>query len=102
MKKAQAYSFQSPHSSNVAGARYSPSSKTLEVDFHKSGTYVYPMVPAEVWNGFQQAMSKGTYLATHIKPKYTGVRKEEPKKQPAVLDMAAQLKASIRRATDGK
>lgn len=78
--------FKSPHSSNIAGARYDAATKTLEIDFKRGSslepnTYVYPGVPAKVWGQFKSAISKGTFFATHIikdrtKPRFVGVKKE--------------------------
>lgn len=74
--------FKSPTSSNIAGARYDKETKKLEVDFHRSGTYVYDKFPPKMWSQFKSALSKGTFLSTHIikdraKPRFKGVKKEK-------------------------
>lgn len=57
-------------SSNVAAARYDPEQSLLEVEFHNGGRYHYYDVPQHVADGFEQAASKGEYLATAIKGHY--------------------------------
>ena len=79
-------SFSSPQSSNVAGARYDTSTRTLEIDFHRSGTYVYHDFPKSRWENFRKATSKGTFLATHIKPKFKGIKKGGIEKMASIID----------------
>ena len=72
--------FKSPHSSNIAGARYE--NRTLEIDFKHGGTYIYEGFPKKLWTQFKASMSKGTFLSQHIikdrhKPKYIGIKKEK-------------------------
>jgi hypothetical protein len=57
-------------STNVAAARYDPDSMILEVEFHNGGRYHYYDVPQHVALGFEQADSKGQFLAASIKGHY--------------------------------
>lgn len=57
-------------SSNVAAARYDSDQSLLEVEFHNGGRYHYFDVPSQVAQAFDQARSKGEFLATSIKGHY--------------------------------
>lgn len=54
-------------SSNVAAIRYDPEQSVLEVEFHNGGCYQYYDVPEQVAQAFEQAESKGVFLAQSIK-----------------------------------
>jgi hypothetical protein len=68
--------FKSPQSSNVAAARYDPVSKEMQIDFRSGHTYSYSKVPPMIWNKFSLAMSKGTFMAKYIRPRYKGIKME--------------------------
>jgi hypothetical protein len=57
-------------SSNVAAARYDNEQLLLEVEFHNGGRYHYFDVPEQVARSFEQADSKGKFLAASIKGHY--------------------------------
>ncbi len=57
-------------SSNVAAVRYDSEQLLLEVEFHNGGRYHYYEVPNAVANAFDQADSKGQFLAASIKGHY--------------------------------
>jgi hypothetical protein len=58
-------------SSNVRSVGYDQATSTLEVEFHDGGVYQYRNVPASEYSGLMGASSKGSYLASHIKGRYT-------------------------------
>lgn len=62
--------FQAFTSSNIAAIRYDQELGVLEVSFHNGGTYEYYDVPAQVAADFDRAVSKGEFLAEHIKGAY--------------------------------
>jgi uncharacterized protein len=57
-------------SSNLAAIRYDPEQLLLEVEFLNSSRYHYYEVPAHIAQAFDQAASKGGFLATAIKGHY--------------------------------
>lgn len=57
-------------SSNVAAVRYDADQSLLEVEFHNGGRYHYYDVPQQVATDFENAASKGSYLADSIKGHY--------------------------------
>jgi KTSC domain len=57
-------------SSNIAAARYDPELLLLEIEFHNGGRYHYYDVPGQVAQTFEQAASKGQFLAASIKGHY--------------------------------
>jgi len=57
-------------SSNVAAARYDSEQLLLEVEFHNGSRYHYYDVPNYIAQAFEQADSKGQYLAAYIKGHY--------------------------------
>ncbi|WVT72144.1 KTSC domain-containing protein [Sinorhizobium chiapasense] len=57
-------------SSNIHSIRYNESTYTLEVAFQNGGIYEYYDIPSHVSKEFEQADSKGQYLAAHIKGVY--------------------------------
>lgn len=84
-KAADKYSFESPESSQVAGASYNKETETLRIIFRNrldpslGQLYEYTGVPESVWKGLVEAPSKGHYVNTEIVvsralPKYKGVR----------------------------
>lgn len=54
-------------SSNVASIRYDSEQSLLEVEFLNGGRYQYFDVPEQVAQEFEQAESKGVFLAQRIK-----------------------------------
>lgn len=57
-------------SSNLRSVGYDSATRTLEIQFIKSGIYQYFDVSAEAHAGLMIAYSKGRYFDTHIKPRY--------------------------------
>ena len=57
-------------SSNVAAIGYDEPSQTLEVEFTNGAVYQYYNVTQAVFEQFQQAGSKGQFLAYQIKNMY--------------------------------
>jgi hypothetical protein len=54
-------------SSNVAAIRYDSEQSLLEVEFLNGARYQYYDVPEQVAQAFEQAESKGVFLAQSIK-----------------------------------
>jgi len=54
-------------SSNIAAIRYDEEQLLLEVEFLNSTRYHYYEVPAHIAQAFDQASSKGSFLASAIK-----------------------------------
>lgn len=54
-------------SSNLSAVRYNPELNLLEVEFLNGGRYQYYDVPEHVVLSFEQAESKGVFLAHSIK-----------------------------------
>jgi hypothetical protein len=61
-------------STNVASIGYDVDTQVLEVEFVNGGVYQYMNVPQEVFDEFQGASSKGSYLAQNIKNRYPYTR----------------------------
>jgi len=57
-------------SSNIESIRYDEEQSLLEVTFLNGGTYQYFDVPSHVSQAFEQAESKGQFLAANIKGHY--------------------------------
>ena len=57
-------------SSNIAGIAYEPNQMILTVWFLNGSIYNYYDVPTSVWTSFQNADSKGKYLAANIKGRF--------------------------------
>jgi hypothetical protein len=97
VKKVKSDSFKSPHSSNIAGARYSIRTKVLDVEFQRppGSIYSFQDVPEKVWEGFKAHISKGTYFSEHIKGKFDFVKMQ---KKVGEINLESQLRASIKRA----
>jgi hypothetical protein len=57
-------------SSNIQSIRYDNATNVLEVTFLNGGTYQYFDVPDYVSMDFEQAASKGEFLAANIKGHY--------------------------------
>lgn len=58
-------------SSNLAGIAYEPQQQVLTVWFLNGTIYNYYDVPNAVWVSFQNADSKGKYLAANIKNRFS-------------------------------
>lgn len=67
-------SFDSPDSTMIARAEYDPTTETMTVEFKRPGAnvYTYGSFPAKVWEEFEQAPSKGSFFAKHIRPLFSG------------------------------
>lgn len=78
--KGTVVQFLSPKSSSVHHAEYEPSTETMIVYFTNiphgdiTCSYGYQGVPADVWKMFESAESKGKFMLSHIKPKFSGIR----------------------------
>lgn len=57
-------------SSNIAAIRYDEDQLLLEIEFLNSTRYHYYEVPAHIAQAFDQASSKGSFLASTIKGHY--------------------------------
>jgi hypothetical protein len=57
-------------SSNLSSVGYDEATKTLEITFHKGGTYQYSGVPASVYQSLIHANSVGSYFHDNIKDVY--------------------------------
>ena len=60
-----------PQSKNLRCAEYDTTSQELKVTFLNGSQYVYTNVPLDVVKQFYEAPSAGSFLATHIKNKYS-------------------------------
>jgi KTSC domain len=61
-------------SRSVAKIGYDPAAEAAYVEFHGGGLYAYHGVPPSVYDELLSADSKGTFVNTAIKPRYS-VRK---------------------------
>lgn len=68
-------------SSIISKAGYDKATKTMRVEFKRTGNYDYLDVPEEVYNGFRGAESCGNYLNEFIKGVYR-FEKILPEKSP--------------------
>lgn len=57
-------------SSNIESIGFDPEASILQVQFKGGSIYQYENVPAEVFEEFKAADSKGTYLSRNIKGIY--------------------------------
>lgn len=64
------HNYQSFSSSSIAAVSYDDEQNTLEVAFLNGGRYHYYDVPPHVSKDFEQAESKGEFLARNIKGQY--------------------------------
>ncbi|MDV3509183.1 KTSC domain-containing protein [Stenotrophomonas sp. C4297] len=64
------YEFVPFTSSNIAKISYDEDQLLLEVEFHNGGRYQYYEVPPQIAQAFDQAGSKGEFLAASIKGHY--------------------------------
>lgn len=58
-------------SSNVSSIGYDADSQTLEVEFNNGAVYQYSEVPEYEYDGIMNADSKGGYLHSNIKNRYS-------------------------------
>ncbi len=58
----------------IAHKHYFPETGTLRIVFVSGLVYDYKNVPAEVYEQFHAAFSKGTFFNSHIKPNYAFVK----------------------------
>lgn len=61
----------SVRSSNLSSVGYDVRTATLEVAFHSGGVYQYAGVPLTTYEGLMAASSHGSYLARHIKNRFS-------------------------------
>jgi len=64
-------------SSNVKEISYCKQLNELFVTFQNDATYIYYDVPAETWNEFKEAESKGRYVSTVIKKQFEYMKLEK-------------------------
>ena len=65
-------------STSIARTSYDPDRKVLSVWFIASGKrYDYEAVPAEAWDAFRSAFSKGRHFNRHIRDRYRYRRVKE-------------------------
>lgn len=57
-------------SSNIRSAGYDPDAEIMEIEFENGSVYQYLSVPADVYDRFQQASSKGKFLNTPVKNRF--------------------------------
>jgi hypothetical protein len=57
-------------STNIAAVRYDADLMLLEVEFHNGGRYHYYDVPQNIAQAFEDAASRGQFLAASIKGHY--------------------------------
>jgi hypothetical protein len=61
-------------SGNIRSVGYDVDRGILEVEFHSGSIYQYSGVPEHEYKGLVSASSKGRYLNTHIKDRYTYIK----------------------------
>ena len=64
------------NSSSVSLIDYHPDTKVLIVTFKNGGIYEYSDVPQDVIDKFLVCESAGRFLQTHIKNKFTAIRRD--------------------------
>lgn len=58
-------------SSNVKAIGYNDANSALFVEFVSGGTYCYAGVPRDVWNDLEASYSKGSFIHSQIRNKYS-------------------------------
>jgi hypothetical protein len=76
-------------SSNILGIGYEPGEQVLAVQFRSGDLYTYSGVPAEVYQDFLGAESKGKYFYRFIRPSYSW------EKNPAQLAETVRLEVTV-------
>ena len=71
--------FSSPHSANIHSATYDEDARKLTVHFKNSAgdhssTFDYPEFSIVEWRRFQDAKSKGSHFAQHIRKQFRGLK----------------------------
>jgi hypothetical protein len=61
-------------SSSIVAAGYDREQRTLRLCYIGGATYDYQEVPAEVFADLLNAPSKGRFVNTHVKPRFTYLR----------------------------
>lgn len=68
-------------SSVISGYEWKPGNTgnvgNLVIEFKNSGTYIYEGVDKATYNELDTASSKGQYISTHIRDRYTCEKVEE-------------------------
>ncbi len=57
-------------SSNIRSVGYDPDAEIMEVEFENGSVYQYLRVPADVYDRFLHASSKGKFLDTRLKSRF--------------------------------
>ena len=65
-------------STNLKRVRYHVPSRRLDVEFNSGARWHYLDVPPSIWEGLQEAESKGRYFMAEIKELYTAVPEATP------------------------
>ena len=60
-----------PLSEAISSVSYDGDTSELKVQFHSSGVYTYHGVSRQRYQAFENALSKGGYLNSSIKPLYS-------------------------------
>lgn len=73
------------NSSQILAYGYDEATRRLAVEFHGGSLYHYADVPPKVWEEFQAAESKGTFLGRRIKGSfdYRRIQREPLDEDPA-------------------
>jgi hypothetical protein len=61
-------------SSNIDQIGYDADQQELHVLFRGGGLYIYTGVPPHIYEGLQNAASKGSYLNIYLKDAYSYIR----------------------------
>lgn len=69
-------------SSQIGSIGYDAATQTLYVQFKRGGLYSYENVPAEKWQRFQAAESKGKFLGAEIKGHFNYKKLSPPTPAP--------------------
>ena len=64
----------SVQSNNIRSIGYDTDRRILEVEFKSGSIYQYSGVPEHEYEGLLNASSKGRYLNTHIKDRFTYIQ----------------------------
>lgn len=70
-------SFESPESSSIHSAWYDPDTRQMSITFKYGKTpteYRYGNVDLSLWTEFVQSKSRGSFVASRIRPMYNGSR----------------------------
>ena len=66
-------------SSNIHSAKYSPSDRTLSVEFGDGSEYSHQVSP-KLWDDFKDAKSPGSFYHSTIRPNFPVTNRTKPEK----------------------